>query len=73
MRPAAGLCIILLLAASAPAARAQQRPDIIGQIRDNQERLETIRQERASLESELQRLRGRIHSISGELDNIEQQ
>ncbi len=73
MRPAAGLCILLLLAASAPAARAQQRPDIIREIRDNQERLETIRQERASLESELQRLRGRIHSISGEIDNIEQQ
>ena len=73
MRPAAGLCILLLLAASVPAARAQQRPDIIRQIRDNQERLETIRQERASLESELQRLRGRIHSISGEIDNIEQQ
>jgi septal ring factor EnvC (AmiA/AmiB activator) len=73
MRPAAGLCILLLLAASAPAARAQQRPDIIRQIRDNQERLETIRQERSSLESELQRLRGRIHSISGEINNIEQQ
>lgn len=73
MRPAAGLCILLLLAASAPAARAQRRPDIIREIRDNQERLETIRQERASLESELQRLRGRIHSISGEIDNIEQQ
>ena len=73
MRAAAGLYILLLLAAFAPAARAQQRPDVNRQIRDNQERLETIRQERASLEGELQRLRGRIHSISGELDNIEQQ
>jgi len=73
MRAAAGLYILLLLAAFAPAARAQQRPDVNRQIRDNQDRLETIRQERASLEGELQRLRGRIHSISGELDNIEQQ
>lgn len=73
MRAAAGLHILLLLAAFAPAARAQQRPDVNRQIRDNQDRLETIRQERASLEGELQRLRGRIHSISGELDNIEQQ
>jgi septal ring factor EnvC (AmiA/AmiB activator) len=73
MRPAAGLSVFLLLATFAPATRAQQRPDVNRQIRDNQERLETIRQERASLESELQRLRGRIHSISGELDNIEQQ
>jgi septal ring factor EnvC (AmiA/AmiB activator) len=66
------LAACLLAAVAAPAALAQ-RPNITQQIRQNRDRLESIRQERERLETELTRLRSRVHSISGELQNIEQQ
>lgn len=43
------------------------------QIRENQERLQNIRQERSSLERELERLRGQMHSLQSELQNLERQ
>jgi septal ring factor EnvC (AmiA/AmiB activator) len=39
----------------------------------SQERLAEIRRERARLESEMDRLRGRVHNLSTELSNIERQ
>jgi len=42
-------------------------------MRDNQRRLETIRQERSSVEAELTRLRTAAHSLADELSNLEQQ
>jgi len=68
----AALTLAVVLLACASAAEAQ-RPDINRQIRENQDRLEGIRLERAQLESQLQSLRGRMHTIEGELDNIERQ
>jgi septal ring factor EnvC (AmiA/AmiB activator) len=52
-------------------AHAQQNID--RRIRDNRVRLDSIRQERESLEDELDRLRGRARDIAGEIRNIEQQ
>ena len=47
--------------------------DIERQIRANRARLDSIRDERERLETELSRLRGRAHDIAGELANIERQ
>jgi septal ring factor EnvC (AmiA/AmiB activator) len=53
---------------------AAQRPQPFDQqLRDNQQRLETIRRERSDVEQELERLRTQAHSISDELANIERQ
>src|SRR5574341_164625 len=52
---------------------AQQRPTFDQQMRDNQRRLETIRQERSAVEAELARLRTAAHSLSDELSNLERQ
>lgn len=72
--PSAGHLAILLasVALAAPAARAQQNP-IDRQIYENQARLDSIRRERASLQGDLQRLRGRERNITSELTNIERQ
>ena len=43
------------------------------QLRDNQQRLESIRRERSDVEQELERLRTQVHSLSDELANIERQ
>ncbi|HEX9728328.1 MAG TPA: peptidoglycan DD-metalloendopeptidase family protein [Gemmatimonadales bacterium] len=55
------------------AAPGYAQDNVDRQIRNNQARLDSIRQERTSLEGELTRLRGRIRNISGELSNLEQQ
>ena len=66
---------IAMLAACAAiipgAALPQQTTD--QQLRENQQRLQQIRRERDDLQSELDRLRGRVHNISGELINIQRQ
>ncbi len=51
-----------------------QRPQPFDQqLRDNQQRLESIRRERSDVEEELERLRTQVHSLSDELANIERQ
>ncbi len=53
---------------------ASQRPAPFDQqLRDNQQRLESIRRERSDVEQELERLRTQVHSLSDELANIERQ
>ena len=47
---------------------ASQRPQPFDQqLRDNQQRLESIRRERSDVEQELERLRTQVHSLSDEL------
>lgn len=60
-----------LLLCAAPAAAQRRNVDL--QIREHQERLDSIRQERASLESELRRLRGRARDINTEIANLGRQ
>jgi septal ring factor EnvC (AmiA/AmiB activator) len=56
---------------AAPPLFAQANLD--RNIRDNQARLDSIRDERQRLQTELEQLRGRVHNISAELENIESQ
>src|SRR5467141_4493909 len=56
------------------ASLASQRPAPFDQqLRDNQQRLESIRRERSDVEQELERLRTQVHSLSDELANIDRQ
>jgi septal ring factor EnvC (AmiA/AmiB activator) len=64
------VCTLALLLL-APPLGAQAGVD--QQIRRNQARLDSIRQERAEWENQLNRLRGRERSITSELTNIERQ
>jgi len=57
--------------ASVPRLFAQQQPDTA--LQRSQERLAEIRREREQLQREMERLRGRVHSLSSELSNIERQ
>ncbi len=63
--------IALTTAVSWPADA--QRRDIDRQIRENRDRLEQIRNERESLQSELSTLRGRARDVTTELTNLDQQ
>lgn len=74
-RPAPLLLATAMLGTAALAApvTAQQRPVIDHQLRQSQERLETIRRERSAVEQELDRLRSQVHSLSDELSNLERQ
>src|SRR5213592_736389 len=66
---ATSLCYALLA-----TSLASQRPAPFDQqLRDNQQRLESIRRERSDVEQELERLRTQVHSLSDELANIERQ
>jgi septal ring factor EnvC (AmiA/AmiB activator) len=67
-----GWLVVVLLTATG-AAEAQQGPSVVRQIRENQQRLDSIRREREGLEGELQQLRSRMSTLSSELDNIERQ
>jgi len=55
------------------SAFAQRPQPFDQQLRDNQQRLESIRRERSDVEQELERLRTQVHSLSDELANIERQ
>jgi septal ring factor EnvC (AmiA/AmiB activator) len=66
-----GLLLGLALVLAAPAHA--QRPNINERIRENQNRLEGIREERTRLEQQLSQLRGRAYTIGTELENIERQ
>ena len=70
-RPTVLLAALLALT-SAPAP-CQQRTDINRQIREGEERLQAIRNERAQTSAALTQARGQIHTITGELQNLEQQ
>lgn len=65
------MAVLGALAAGAGAAHAQQ--GVEQRIRENQNRLESIRRERSRLEDELERLRRRAHTLEAELTNLERQ
>jgi septal ring factor EnvC (AmiA/AmiB activator) len=67
------LTLALLTAAVAPTAGAQERTSVTRQIRENQQRLEQIREERRQIENEINRLRGQAQTIGTELENLERQ
>ncbi len=71
----AGLLAAMLLctSASAPAPLLAQQPPQDTTLQRSQARLLEIRRERERLQQEMERLRGRVHSLSSELTNIEQQ
>ncbi len=50
-----------------------QRPTLEQQMRDNQQRLETIRRERNQAQQDLERLRVQVHTLADELSNLEHQ
>ena len=67
-------CLTMLCYVSCATSLASQRPQPFDQqLRDNQQRLESIRRERSDVEQELERLRTQVHSLSDELANIERQ
>ena len=63
----------LCYALFATSLAAQRPAPFDQQLRDNQQRLESIRRERSDVEQELERLRTQVHSLSDELANIERQ
>ena len=65
--------LLAVLVALASADAAAQRPDITRRIQENQQRLDSIRQERERLQGQLAQLEGRLYTITAELQNIEQQ
>jgi len=68
------LCVTSLCYVFCVTSLASQRPQPFDQqLRDNQQRLESIRRERSDVEQELERLRTQVHSLSDELANIERQ
>jgi septal ring factor EnvC (AmiA/AmiB activator) len=67
------LALLLAVALLTPPAAARAQNPIDRQIRENQERLDSIRQERTDLERELGRLRGRERNLSTELVNLDRQ
>lgn len=71
---ALALAVPLGFCAPAPRAlRAQQPPAQDTSLQRSRERLSEIRRERERLQQEMERLRGRVHSLSSELTNIEHQ
>lgn len=70
MRRAAALVLVALFGVALPAG-AQTPLD--RQIRENQARLDSIRQERRNAEEELARLRGRERNLATEINNLDRQ
>jgi murein hydrolase activator len=66
------LALFSCAVAVSPPALAQ-RPTLEQQMRDNQQRLESIRRERAEAQQQLERLRAQAHSLADELTNLEHQ
>jgi septal ring factor EnvC (AmiA/AmiB activator) len=71
-RPAVHLLLALAVGVTVPAP-AQQPAAQDTALQRSQERLAEIRRERERLQSEMDRLRGRVHNLSTELSNIERQ
>jgi septal ring factor EnvC (AmiA/AmiB activator) len=65
------LVLASLIILAAPVL-AQQAPTDTA-IQHSQQRLDEIRRERERLQTDMERLRGRVHSLSSELNNIEAQ
>lgn len=65
--------LLCLLACLAVPAVAQQPAPADTALQRSQQRLLEIRRERERLQREMDRLRGRVHSLSSELSNIERQ
>jgi septal ring factor EnvC (AmiA/AmiB activator) len=72
-RPRLVLLAAAWCVASAAPAGAQQPAAQDTSLQRSQERLVEIRRERERLQMEMERLRGRVHSLSSELTNIERQ
>ena len=70
MRRAGAVLLAAVLGGALPA-RAQNPLD--RQIRENQARLDSLRQERRTLEEELARLRGRERNLATEISNLDRQ
>jgi septal ring factor EnvC (AmiA/AmiB activator) len=64
--------VLLCIGASVHRLSAQQAPPDTA-YQNSQERLTEIRRQREQLQGEMDRLRGRVHDLSGELNNIERQ
>ena len=74
VRRLAALAAFLCLSSAAPSTLAAQQPAPPDTgLQRSQERLIEIRRERERLQREMERLRGRVHSLSSELTNIERQ
>jgi septal ring factor EnvC (AmiA/AmiB activator) len=72
-RASRSLLLVSLVLFGSAVPRVSPAQDIESQIRQNQQRLETIRKEREQLEGQLSGLRGQVHGIASELSNIERQ
>ncbi len=64
---------VAILGLACLASHAQAQDNLDRRIRQNQARLDSIRDQRSSLEGELRRLRGRTRNINTEISNIERQ
>jgi murein hydrolase activator len=65
--------MLLLDAVLLASSLLGQRPTLEQQMRDNQQRLESIRRERSEAQQQLERLRAQAHSLADELTNLEHQ
>lgn len=68
-----GVGVAVLLLTLLPLVPARAQGNLEREIESNQARLDSIRQERSRLQSQLTNLRGRMRNISSEIDNIERQ
>lgn len=69
----AGALAAALLAAGVPGAAQAQEDPIEVRIRESENRLREIREEREQLQREMERLRSRVSTVSEELRNLERQ
>jgi len=65
------VAVMLLLSAHPPTRSSAQQPDTA--LQNSQNRLNEIRREQQRLQAEMERLRGRVHTLTTELSNIERQ
>jgi len=68
-----GTVLLAATACAAALAGPAGAQTVNERIRENQRRLDEIRQERSQLERQLGQLRGQAHTITSELQNIERQ
>lgn len=68
-----GTLPLLVVAALLVAPHRLPAQAVERQIREHEQRLDSIRREREALERELQQLRGRLRNITSELTNLERQ